>query len=400
MRLLLIHQNFPGQFRTLAPHLKSLGHDVIAVASHNRPVAFDGTIIRYPEPQKLEGNVPFGTSLWHEALLRAKAVSQLCYSLKQQGWIPDRILAHSGWGESLALHHVWPNTPQILWPELWVRPEHGGYGTDPQKPKPTLEQDLEQLGRNSITREALFHARNIILPTVHQLSSFPKSLVEGRAHVIHEGIDVSIARPNDHVSFQIRDFTFDRSVPVLTLVNRNLERMRGFDVFMRSLPPLMRNNPGLRIIVVGGNEAGYGGSDGQPSTLRSRMMRELEGKLDLNRLHFMGRVPYDQLIAIFQASWIHVYISYPFVLGWSLIEAMSCGCCIVGSKGMPVEEVVTNGVDGVLVDHDSPVQLCNRIQALLDNPKMRHTLGTAAREKALLYDKQIHLQKICDIIES
>ena len=95
------------------------------------------------------------------------------------------------------------------------------------------------------------------------------------------------------------------------------------------------------------------------------MLKELSGQLDLDRIHFLGRVPHPVLMALFQASWVHVYLSYPFILGWSLLEAMACGCCIVGSEGMPVAEAISDGVDGVLTPMDQPQALADRVLALL-----------------------------------
>ena len=309
-------------------------------------------MLRYVEPEKLSG-VPLGTQLWHDGQQRSAAVARLAQSLAAEGWKPDRILGHSGWGETLGLSAIWPDVPQILWPELWIRPEHGGYGVDPLKPRVTLESQLEQLGRNAMTRAALADATAWVLPTEHQANSLPKEFRDKRLHVIHEGIDTQLAQPNPAVTFALRGITIDRSVPTITLVNRNLERLRGFDVFMRALPAILSSQPHARVLIVGDNEAGYGGEGGSIS-LRERMLKELEGRLDLNRIHFLGRIPHPQLMAVLQASWVHVYLSFPFILGWSLIEAMACGCCIVGSQGMPVAEVIQDGVEGILIPMNAP----------------------------------------------
>ena len=398
MRLLLVHQNFPGQFRQLAPHLERNGHEVVAICSHPRPVALKGKVLRYSEPKKLEG-VPLTTQLWHDGQQRSAEVARLAQTLAAEGWKPDRILAHSGWGETLGLSAVWPDVPQILWPELWVRPQHGGYGVDPQKPIITLESKLEQIGRNAMTRAALADATAWVMPTEHQANSLPKEFRDHRLHIIHEGINTQLAKPNLDVSFVLRDITINRSVPTITLVNRNLERMRGFDVFMRSLPTILSRHPHARVLIVGDNEPGYGGEKG-PISLRDRMLRELEGSLDLNRIHFLGRIPHPQLMAVLQASWVHVYLSYPFILSWSLIEAMACGCCIVASTGMPVAEVIQDGSEGVLTSMNDSSLLAERVLRLLADSKTRLRLGRAARQRALLYDQRLtldHLLKLLNI---
>ena len=398
MRLLLVHQNFPGQFRQLAPHLERRGHELVAICSHKRPVALKGRVLRYDEPKKL-ADVPLGTQLWHDGLQRSAVVAKLAKNLSDEGWKPDQILGHSGWGETLGLAAVWPDVPQILWPELWIRPEHGGYGIDPLKPLVTLDSYIEQLGRNAMTRSALADATAWVMPTEHQANSLPSEFRNQRLHVIHEGIDTQLAQPNPAVKFTLSGITIDRSIPTITLVNRNLERLRGFDVFMRALPSIFANHPYVRVLIVGDNEAGYGGEGGSMS-LRERMLKELEGRLDLSRIHFLGRIPHPQLMAILQASWVHVYLSFPFILGWSLIEAMACGCCIVGSEGMPVSEVIQDGVEGILIPMNAPDLLADNVLKLLASPEARLQFGRAARRRALLYDQRLTLNRLSELLNA
>ena len=220
-----------------------------------------------------------------------------------------------------------------------------------------------------------------------------------RLHVIHEGIDTQLAQPNPAVTFALRGITIDRSVPTITLVNRNLERLRGFDVFMRALPAILSSQPHARVLIVGDNEAGYGGEGGSIS-LRERMLKELGGRLDMNRVHFLGRIPHPQLMAVLQASWVHVYLSFPFILGWSLIEAMACGCCIVGSQGMPVAEVIQDGVEGILIPMNAPTLLAERVLQLLANSEVRARLGSAARRRALLYDQRLTLNQLSELLNA
>ena len=399
MRLLLIHQNFPGQFRQLAPHLEQRGHELVAIASHQRPIALSGRVLRYAEPENLTG-VPHGTQVWHEGLERAAHVARYAEKLKEEGWRPDLILAHSGWGETLGLQAVWPSVRQILWPELWVLPEHGGYGVDPMKPPPGLDSRLEQLGRNALTQTAMSAACCWVLPTEHQARSFPSEFRDQRLHIIHEGIDTRLAHPNPNVSFEVRGVVIDRSVPTITFVNRNLERLRGFDMFMRSLPSIQKQHPEVRVLIVGDNEPGYGGGAHHSLPLRQRMLQELNGQLDMDRIHFLGRVPHPVLMALLQASWVHVYLSYPFVLGWSLLEAMACGCSVVGSLGMPVQEVIEHNVEGRLVPMDDPRTLAQEVLRLLSSPQDRARFGAAARKRALLYDQRLTLASLTSLIES
>jgi glycosyltransferase involved in cell wall biosynthesis len=399
MKLLLIHQNFPGQFRQLAPHLQRRGHELVGICSHPRPLPLDLRLLRYSEPPKLNQPAPMGTQLWHEALQRAQAVAQQCSQLAAEGWRPDCILAHSGWGETLGVPLVWPNVPQILWPELWLQPQHGGHGVDPEKPLVGLDQHLEHLGRNALTARALDHAQAWVLPTQHQANSFPNTYRDHRLQIVHEGIDTQLAVPNPAVSYEVRGIRIDRSVPTITFVNRNLERLRGFDTLMRALPLIQRAHPTVRVLIVGDNEGGYGGGHPSGRPLKQVMLEELDGQLDLERIHFLGRIPHPALINLLQASWVHVYLSYPFILGWSLLEAMACGCCIVGSEGMPVEEVIHNGVEGLLVPVNDHARLAQRVLALLADAPLRERFSAAARQAALAWDQSVTLPQLTALVE-
>ena len=397
MRLLLIHQNFPGQFRQLAPFLQENGHEVVAICSHQRSIGIRCRILRYTEPAK-SNDYGFDIALSNEAFQRAKLVAQLCSQLQNEGWYPDCICAHTGWGETLGLRDVWPDVPQLLWPELWVRPLHGGYGYDPFLPAANLEHRLQHLSRNTLTAAALQHGDAWVMPTHHQSRSLPLSLQDHRLHIIHEGIDTQLAYPNPDVSYEVMGHSIDRTVPTITFVNRNLERLRGFDMFMRSLPYVLRNDSRVRILIVGDNEVGYGGAHVSGKPIRQVLQQELAQDIDWSRLHFLGRIPHSYLIGLMQASWVHVYLSYPFVLGWSALEAMACGCCIVGSTGMPLEEVIDDGVEGLLVPMDDSRLLAERILALLRCSDLRNELGRRARLKSLQWDQSHTLPRLLELI--
>jgi glycosyltransferase involved in cell wall biosynthesis len=198
---------------------------------------------------------------------------------------------------------------------------------------------------------------------------------------------------------QVRGITLTRETPTITFVNRNLERLRGFDTFMRALPLIQRQHPSVRVLVVGDNAMGYGGQHPSGRPIKELMLEELQGQLELERIHFLGRIPHPSLIALLQLSWVHVYLSYPFILGWSLLEAMACGCCIVGSQGMPVEEVIHNGVEGLLVPMDDPQKLAKRVLSLLADAPLRQQLGATARAAAIEWDQKKTLPLQAAVIE-
>ena len=135
--------------------------------------------------------LPFYTAsisqqLWYEGLHRAESVAHICSKLQKKGWIPDCILAHSGWGETLAISEVFPDTPQIIWPELWMLPIHGGYGSDKLLPPLGYPKKLNRLVVIRLTRVALDMASAWVMPTLHQANSLPKVYRTEKLHVIHE----------------------------------------------------------------------------------------------------------------------------------------------------------------------------------------------------------------------
>ena len=243
MKILLIHQNFPGQFRQLVPYLLSLGHELMAICSHDRPFPEGVSGFRYKAPGKPKIPLELGPHLWNEGLNRCASVAHICEILDKRNWVPQCILAHSGWGETLGISEVWPDVPQIICPELWTLPHHGGYGLDPLLPTPSLPQKIEQVGRNAMTRVSLDHADAWVMPTQHQANSLPLEFQDDRLHVIHEGIDTDVAIPNDNIAYEVRGIRISKKIPTITFVNRNLERLRGFDQFMRSLPSVMEKYP-------------------------------------------------------------------------------------------------------------------------------------------------------------
>jgi len=341
-----------------------------------------------------------GLCFWSEALIRAPIVWQHSLSLFNQGWQPDLILGHSGWGETLLLHEIWPDIPQIIWPEMWIHPIHAGIGIEEGRDEPTLAQRIEFESRNQLTRAALSHAKAWVVATRHQADSFPNELHQGRLNIIHEGINTDVAKPDLTANYIVRGIPIDSTVPTITFVNRNLERLRGFHQFMRALPLIQRYHPTVRVIIVGDNGTGYAGGEDDGRALREVMLEELDGQLDLERIHFLGRIPYPALITILQASWVHVYLTYPYILGWSLLEAMACGCCIVGSSGMPLEEVIRHAQNGMLVKFDQPKQLSNIICSLLANSGLRHQLGKQARLDSLAWDQNILVPRLEELLLS
>ena len=381
IRLLFVHQNFPGQYRHLAAHYAAeAGYRVVAVgekANLLRQPRLPGVeVLGYdlPELEKVE---PFNASLV-KAIHRGKRVAAGAAHLKRQGFRPDVIFAHIGWGEALFLKDIFPDARVLLYGEFFYRAQGADVGFDPEFPM-SAEKVLRLRVMNAPLLMSLDASDWGMAPTRWQHRQFPAAYAQ-RMSVIHDGINTDAVSPSKEV-FQEE---------LITYVARNLEPYRGFHVFMRAIPEIQRRRPNARIVIVGGDEVSYSPRLPPGQTYRQRLLRAIEGKADLSRVHFTGRIPYADYLALLRRSSVHVYLTYPFVLSWSLLEAMSAGCLVVGSRTPPVEEVIRDGENGLLTDFFSTEQLAARIdQALsMDSRPLRE----AARKTAV---ERFDLKRVC-----
>jgi glycosyltransferase involved in cell wall biosynthesis len=187
-------------------------------------------------------------------------------------------------------------------------------------------------------------------PTRWQRSSLPAAH-QARTSVIFDGIDTAFITPAANAVFTLPD---GRSVKqgdeVLTFVNRNMEPYRGFHVLMRALPAIQKARPDAITLIVGGDDVSYGAKPAGGGTWKDVMLKEVGEKLDMSRIAFLGRIPYGDYRTLLQVSRAHAYLTYPFVLSWSMLESLAAECLVVGSATPPVQEVLRNGENGLLVD--------------------------------------------------
>jgi len=398
VNLLFIHQNFPGQFKHLAPALVQRGHKVVALTMQKvKETRWQGVeLVPYGVTQ---GSTP-GTHPWvvdfETKIIRAEGAFRACLKLKEQGFEPDAIIAHPGWGESLFLKEVWPKAKLGIFCEFFYLAEGADTGFDPEFPVEDVAGNNCRLKLKNLNNYMHFDfADAAIAPTAWQASTFPEPF-RSKITVVHDGIDTDAIRPNPKVQLKLRrngsdmPLVLTRNDEVITFVNRNLEPMRGCHIFMRALPQLLKERPKAQVIIVGGDGVSYGAKPtveaNGAASWKEVFINEVRGQIadaDWARVHFVGQVPYANFVSLLQLSTVHVYWTYPFVLSWSLIEAMSAGAAIVASDTAPLREVIQHGENGLLVDFFSVDGLVDRVCTLLEDPDQRARLGTAARATAV-----------------
>ncbi len=392
MKILFVHQNFPAQFKHLAPALARAGHDVTALTP--RPVQA-GTwrgvrVLRYEIKRGTTPAVHPWVADFETKAIRGEACFRAALGLKNRGYEPDVIVAHPGWGESLFLKEVWPRARLGIYCEFFYQAQGADTGFDPEFPSTDVGDAcrLRIKNVNSLLHFDLADAG--ISPTHWQASTFPEPF-RNRITVAHDGIDTVALAPDIRARVRLGTgsgaaIELARSDEVITFVNRNLEPYRGYHVFMRELPEILRRRPDARVVIVGGDDVSYGAKP-DPSRYGGRSWKqvyidEVRARItdsDWERVHFVGNLPYQQFVPLLQISSVHVYLTYPFVLSWSLLEAMSVGCAIVASDTAPLREAIVHGETGRLVDFFDHQALAGEVCELLEAEGERLRLGANAR---------------------
>jgi glycosyltransferase involved in cell wall biosynthesis len=381
MKILVVHQNFPGQFKHIVPRLlDNPNNEAVALAINE--VKFSHPRLRVIRYTPTRGSTP-NLHPWlidtEAKVIRGQAAFEASQKLKATGFTPDLILAHPGWGESLFLKEVWPSSKLLIYCEFHYHSQGADVGFDPEflSEDPSEPCRIRMKNANNIMHFDLADAA--LAPTTWQKSTFPKSFQE-KISVIHDGIDTELICPKEDVRIKINERVITRHDEVITFINRNLEPYRGYHTFMRALPDVMAKRPNALVMIVGGDGVSYGKKAPVGKTWKQIFLDEVKEKIDLNRVFFLGKIPHSQLIALMQVSSLHVYLTYPFVLSWSLLEAMSCGCPILASDTAPLKEIITDNKTGVLTDFFSVSSLASRAVELLSDADKRQRLGRAARE--------------------
>lgn len=380
MKVLFVHQNCPGQFKHLAPALAADGHEVLFIGQKDKRTPRGVKRLEYEPHRKVTPKIHPYLAGMEAAVLNGQAVARLCFKLRAQGFDPDVMIGNPGWGETLFLKDVWPGTPLVSLCEFYYNGTGSDVGFDPEFDTGP-DAVLRARARSAQHLLAIEAADVAYSPTEWQRAQFPRAYRD-EIRVIHDGIDTDLIRPDPAASFALPDGTIlTREDEVLTYVSRNLEPYRGFHSFMRALPKVLKARPEARVVIVGGDEVSYGGRPKQGGSWRDVMQAEV-GPLP-DRVTFTGRIPYRDYLSLLNASSAHVYLTYPFVLSWSMLEAMASGAFVIGSATPPVEEVIEDGRNGWLVDFFDADAMAARIADGLARREDMSGLRDAARKTVL-----------------
>jgi glycosyltransferase involved in cell wall biosynthesis len=394
MKLLFVHQNFPGQYRHLATHYASdPTNTVVALreARPDRPLNIRGLrLLEYQKPQGANPSTHHYLRDTEAGVRRGQMVARSLMLLRQQGFRPDVICVHPAWGEGLFLKDVFPDARVLSFWEFYYTNADLDFD---REWSPTLDKRLQTRVSNATQLMSFATTDWGVSPTVWQRNQYPppwRALIS----VIHDGVNTKVARPDAQAIVKLEQLGLQltRQDEVVTYVARNLEPYRGFHVFMRALPELLRRRTNTRVLVIGGDEVSYGRSPWEGQTWRQKMLAEVGADVDMSRVHFLGIVPYPLLLEIFQVSSAHVYLTYPFVLSWSMLEAMACECLVIGSRTPPVEEVITDEVNGLLVDFFSTDQIVEKICRALQDREALLPIRQLARQTII---ERYDLHRVC-----
>jgi glycosyltransferase involved in cell wall biosynthesis len=379
--IVFIHQNFPAQYLHVARHLgQTPGNRVyfITQAEHNQ---LPGVIKLTYKPDYPANTVchPY-TTAFDTAVRTGMAVADVCRRLRDRGIVPDLLIGHCGWGETLFVKNVFPDTPLLTNFEFFYHASGADVGFDPEFAAPNAGDDARLQVRNGLNRMSFAASDWGHTATAWQRSLFPPAM-QSEISLVHEGVDTERVRPDAGAWLRLgrKNRVLTREDEVISYVARNLEPYRGFHVFMRALPQILRRRPRAHVVIAGGDGISYGEPAPRGTTYRQMLLAEVGDALDMERVHFVGQLPYEVYLNLLQVSSVHVYLSYPFVLSWSFLEAMATECLVLASATAPVLEVLRDRENGLAVDFFATAGLCERIEEVLEHPDRMQALRTAAR---------------------
>ncbi len=382
MRVLFLHPNFPAQFRHLAASLAKDPRNQVLFGTNRREGQIDGvTKVLYEKSRTPRPETHHYVRPLESAVLEGQAVYRLAQQLKERNFYPDIVYGHSGWGPTLFIKDVFPRTTFLCYFEWFYRAHGSDADFDPSEPL-NADDEARIRTKNAPILIDLYSCDRGLSPTRWQRQQFPSEF-HSKIKVHHDGVDTDYFQPMPGAKLVLPRIGLDLSgvEEIVTYVARGMEPYRGFPQLIETISILQQKRPQCHFVIVGKNRVAYGKSLPDGKTYKEAMLEKFT--LDLDRVHFTDLLPYAEYLQVLQASSVHVYLTRPFVLSWSMLEALSTGCLIVASDTAPVKEVIEDGVNGLLVDFFNPQQISDRVEEALDNPDQMAEISKTARQTIL-----------------
>jgi glycosyltransferase involved in cell wall biosynthesis len=379
MKILFLHSNFPAQFRHLAIALAKDRANRVIFGTARKEGEIPGVYkVIYAQSRKPRKETHHYIKPLEDAVLQGQAIYRMLDKLKKDGFVPDVVYGHSGWGPTLFVKDIFPQTKLLCYFEWFYRSQGSDIDFDPSEPL-TPDDKLRIRIKNTPILTDLYSCDAGLCPTLWQMQQFPPEY-QKKIHVLHDGIDTNyfIPKPGEKLVLPAIQLDLSAAKEIVTYVSRGMEPYRGFPQFMEAVSLLQKRRKKCHVVVVGEDRVAYGRRLPPGKTFKRLMLEKFD--FDLSRLHFTGRLPYSQYLQVLRASSAHVYLTRPFVLSWSMLEAMSAGCLVIASNTPPVTEIIQDGVNGILVDFFSPQEIANRVEEALDNPDKMASIRAKARE--------------------
>lgn len=384
----------PGQYRHLAPALVAAGHEVTFVTQRSDVDLAGVRRITYKPPRSAAESTHHYVRLYENAVITGQQTARVFIDLQKAGWTPDVIAAHPGWGETLFAKDIFPTVPLLHYCEFYYSGRGADVGFTKEEPA-TIDAICRARARNAHLLLSLEACDAGVSPTHWQKSRHPTAL-QDKIDVIFDGVDTAKVRPEPGRKVALPGGNvLTREDEVITYVARNLEPYRGFPQFIRALPKILEARPNVSVMIVGGDEVSYGRPAPDKQSWREHMLKEVPLETMFpGRVQFTGKLPYDQYLALLQISSLHIYLTVPFVLSWSCMEAMAAGCLMLGSATAPVEEVIDHGHNGWLCDFNDPDDIAAKAIEMLEKRPTFDALRHNARQTVIdRYDHKDCLEK-------
>lgn len=405
MKYLFIHQKFPGQYRHIIKYLASQDNNQIIALGIEELQEEMPNNVQYLRYGINRGNTE-GIHQWlleiDSKIIRAEACTNAAYKLKKGGFEPDIICAHPGWGEALFIKEIWPHIPLLSYQEFYYNTTGFDFGFDKRNEIPSWEEKARVKMKNTNPLLMLDISDWNVSPTKFQRCTFPQ-IYQERISVIHDGIDTDRLKPMNTNAKMImpNGKILEQKNKIITFVNRSLEPYRGIETLIKAIPYIQEKDNEAELVIIGDERGSSYGASPKEGTWKDRYLNDISGHYSKSKVHFVGHLDYNEYIALLQMSSCHIYLTYPFVLSWSMLEAMSTGLCVIGSRTSPVTEIINNGENGIITDFFDSKELANNIIEVLANEELRRCMGSRARNKIIdEYSIKVCLPKQLALIEA